>query len=116
MKRTLIVLAMISGFGGLSASAQLEDAFKKIDANADGGISQAEYVAHMKLLRISERKAREQFGAISGPDGFISIEEFRAGPNRPVNVRPRQPANSQARRPAQQPRSRTRQRPGGYGS
>ncbi|MEO1028744.1 MAG: EF-hand domain-containing protein [Pseudomonadota bacterium] len=115
MKRTLALLALAAGFGAFSASAQLEDAFSRIDANKDGGISQAEYVAHMKILRVSERKAREQFGQLSGQDGFISIEEFRAGPNRPVNVRPRQQA-TRNRPPARPPRTSARQGQRGFGS
>ena len=112
MKRTLTLAALCAGFGGLTALAQdpVGDAFNRIDASGDGAISQAEFVAYqLQNGRVSERIARQQFGQLSGPDGLISIEEFRAGPQRPVAVQPR-PQRSARQAP---PRRRPRQ---GYGS
>lgn len=112
MKRTLTLALICAGFGGLTAMAQdpVGDAFNRIDASGDGAISQAEFVAYqLQNGRVSERVARQQFGQLSGPDGFISIEEFRAGPQRAVNVRPRPDPRARQAPPRRQPRR-------GYGS
>ncbi len=75
---------MTGAFGVVAASAFVvahagspADYFKKIDADASGVISQAEYVAYKTSGgKYSAEKASEKFAKLAGDDGELSLAEF----------------------------------------
>ncbi len=55
------------------------DYFNKIDADASGMITQAEYVAYKTADgKHSAEEASEKFAAVAGDDGELSLAEFEA--------------------------------------
>jgi len=69
---------------GITASAfavahagSAADYFSKIDADASGMITQAEYVAYKTADgKYSAEKAGEKFAKLAGDDGELSLAEF----------------------------------------
>lgn len=80
MKLKLVTGAVL----GISASAfavahagTAADYFNKIDADASGMITQAEYVAYKTADgKYSAEKAGEKFAKLAGDDGELSLAEF----------------------------------------
>lgn len=78
-------LKLVSGaIAGLTACAfavahagSPADYFNKIDADASGMITQAEYVAYKTAGgKVSAEKATEKFAKLAGDDGELSLAEF----------------------------------------
>ena len=80
-------LKIVTGVAGLFAASALAvahagspaDYFNKIDADASGMITQAEYVAYKTSGgKYSAEKAGEKFAKLAGDDGELSLAEFEA--------------------------------------
>ena len=52
--------------------AKLEEKFNAIDANGDGSVSEAEYLA------AKTADAREHYAKVSGGDGSLTLDEAKA--------------------------------------
>lgn len=80
MKRLIAVCAGIGAIGVAAAiaghhedwEAKVEEHFAKVDSDASGSISEAEYVAYVT------EKARAEFAEAAGDDGTISLDEAKA--------------------------------------
>ncbi len=80
--KTLITAALGSLVAAGSALAQdpmsAEPKFSAVDANADGVVSEQEFVVYMTATGQSEDVARQQFAAAAGDDGQMTEAEFGA--------------------------------------
>lgn len=82
MKMKLVT--SLVGFAAASAFAVAHagtaaDYFNKIDADASGVITQAEYVAHKTSGgKYTAEKASEKFAKLAGDDGELSMAEFES--------------------------------------
>lgn len=71
------VIGLAFGAAGAAFAGSPAEYFEKIDANADGTISQAEFVAHKTADgKYTAEKASEKFSAIAGDDGQITLAEM----------------------------------------
>lgn len=86
MKR-ILALALIAGMFmplvGTEAQQKgksPEEQFKALDADNDGKVSKAEFVARVKDDAEKKAKAEMRFSRIDkNNDGFLSLEEFKEG-------------------------------------
>ncbi|MBI1392819.1 MAG: hypothetical protein GC152_08780 [Alphaproteobacteria bacterium] len=96
MKR-IALLASLAGAlalaaGGASAgehgdkAAKMEAKFAKLDADSNGSVSEAEYIAHKRAWHAekgkeftadAEAKAKEHFAKMSGGDGSFTLAEMK---------------------------------------
>ena len=73
---SLVGLFAASAFAVAHAGSPA-DYFNKIDADASGMITQAEYVAYKTAGgKYTAEKASEKFAKLAGDDGEISLAEF----------------------------------------
>jgi len=80
MKKTTLTITVLGIFAfaatgaiaGDKWEAKMEAKFTAIDANGDGGVSEAEYLAY------KAEKARSSFAEISGDDGVLTLAEAKA--------------------------------------
>ncbi|NQY38465.1 MAG: hypothetical protein HRT80_00050 [Henriciella sp.] len=78
LKRATTVVGLFAASAFAVAHAgSAADYFKKIDADASGMITQAEYVAYKTAGgKYSADKAGEKFAKLAGDDGELSLAEF----------------------------------------
>ena len=77
LKLTAAILgvATLTATGALAGDkweAKMEAKFSAIDANGDGGVTEAEYLAY------KTEKARAAFSEMSGDDGVLTLAEAKA--------------------------------------
>ena len=72
-------LVMVSAAAIAGDDMTSEEKFKKIDVNADGAVSEAEWVAYKTADgKTTADEALAKFAAIAGDDASISAEEYKA--------------------------------------
>jgi len=80
MKKFAIVSAVFGAaafVGGAAMAgddweAKLEEKFNAVDANGDGSVTEAEYLAHKAA------EASESYAELSGGDGSLTLDEAKA--------------------------------------
>ena len=76
---TLTVGLFAAGAFATAHAGSAADYFTKIDADASGMITLAEYVAYKTTdCKYSAEKASEKFAKLAGDDGQLSLAEFEA--------------------------------------
>ena len=80
LKLTTTALGLFAaGAFAVAHAGSATDYFNKIDADASGMITQAEYVAYKTSGgKYSAEKAGEKFAKLAGDDGELSLAEFEA--------------------------------------
>ena len=80
LKLTTISLGLFAaGAFAVAHAGSASDYFNKIDADASGMITQAEYVAYKTADgKYSAEKASEKFAYLAGDDGQLTLAEFEA--------------------------------------
>ena len=80
IKFTAALVGLVSaGAFTVAHAGSPADYFNKIDANADGAITEAEYVAYKTADgKYTAEKAAKKFAKYAGDDAEISLAEFEA--------------------------------------
>ncbi|WOR14916.1 hypothetical protein RYZ27_14160 [Hyphomonas sp. FCG-A18] len=80
IKFTAALVGFVSaGAFAVANAGSPADYFNKIDANADGAITEAEYVAYKTADgKYTAEKASKKFAKYAGDDAQISMAEFEA--------------------------------------
>ncbi len=69
-------IATVSAFS-VAVAGSPADYFEKIDANADGVVTQAEYVSYKTADgKYTSEKATASFTKVAGDDGQLTLAEF----------------------------------------
>lgn len=72
-----ICLAIATGGFLVAHAGSAADYFNKIDADASGMITQAEFVAYKTAGgKVTAEKAAEKFAKLAGDDGQLTLAEF----------------------------------------
>lgn len=73
----LVAAAFILGATAAHADT-VGETFAAMDVNADGGVTEAEFVAYATARGDSVEDASTKFAEIAGDDGFLVLEEMEA--------------------------------------
>ncbi len=81
LKTVILGTGSIAAMGvfSIAMAGSPADYFEKIDANADGVVTQAEYVAHKtEGGKYTAAQASESFTKVAGDDGSLTLAEMEA--------------------------------------
>jgi hypothetical protein len=73
------IVASAALIGGAAFAGEGKDAaqkFSELDTNADGVLSQEEFVSHETAKGVTEAEAESTFDAAAGPDDELTQQEF----------------------------------------